>query len=260
MNLRRQVFKISIGQILLILIIIIAISAVVSWIKGDDKEEVKVDNNATEESQVQETESDVTTETEGENEFVDTTVSNSNFSNTFTEEDLVTETTSKDEIIYVTSVKDNGDNTYTLSGIKYKRYMLTASEVKYELEDGEMNINGDLYTVVETEEEGVYDVYADGSDFPIYRLALAEDRNYYLTANTELSDCWELTDETVKIQIDSDVDVENFYEEIKPVEEVFGNMGNLVPDDSTHPNGERTFRFEFEEGKCVYVIDVLTSV
>lgn len=258
MNLRRQVFKISIGQILLILIIIIALCAVVSAIKGDDTKEDEVDNKVVEE--IQEQEESTLQETEDTDEFVDTTVSNSNFSNITTEEKFVTETTSEDEIIYVTSVKDNGDNTYTLSGIKYKKYMLTASEARYELEDGEMNINGDLYTVVETEEEGVYDVFADGSEFPIYKLALAEDRNYYLTANTEISDCWELTEETVKLVIDSDVDVENAYEEIKPAEEVFGNMGNLVPDDATHPNGSRTFRFEFEDGKCVYVIDVLTSV
>lgn len=260
MNLRRQVFKISIGQILLILIIIIALCAVVSAIKGDDTKENKVDNKVAEE--VQEQDVNTTKEAEDTNEFVDTTVSNSNlnFSNITTEENLETETTSEDEIIYVTSVKDNGDNTYTLSGIKYKKYMLTASEARYELEDGEMSVNGEVYTVAETDEADVYDLYADGSDFPIYRLALAEDRNYYLTANTELSDCWELTDETVKLVVDSDVDVENFYEEIKPVEEVFGSMENSVPEDSTHPNAARTFRFEFDDGKCIYVIDVLTSV
>ena len=258
MNLRRQVFKISIGQILLILIIIIVLCAVVSAIKGDDTKEDKVENKVTEE--VQKQEGDAVKESEDKNEFVDTTVSNSNFSNVTTKENFVTETTSDDEIIYVTNVKDNGDNTYTLSGIKYKKYMLTASEARYELEDGEMSVNGEVYTVAETDEVDVYDLYADGSDFPIYRLALAEDRNYYLTANTELSDCWELTDETVKLVVDSDVDVENAYEEIKPAEEIFGNMENSVPEDSTHPNGARTFRFEFEDGKCTYVTDVLTSI
>ena len=258
MDLRRQVFKISIGQILLILIIIIALCAVVSAIKGDDTKEAKVENKVAEEVQKQ----DVNTvqKLEDKNEFVDTTVSNSNFSNITTKENFVTETTRDDEIIYVTNVKDNGNNSYILSGIKYKKYMITASEARYELEDGEMNIIGELYSVVETEETDVYDLYADGSDFPIYRLALAEDRNYYLTANTELSDCWELTEETVKIVIDRDVDVENAYEEIKPAEEVFGSMENSVPEDSTHPNGARTFRFEFEDGKCIYVTDVLTSI
>ena len=254
MNLRRQVFKISIGQILLILIIIIALCAVVSAIKGDGTKEDKVENKVAEE--VQKQEGDAVKESEDKNEFVDTTVSNSNFSNVTTKENFVTETTSDDEIIYVTNVKDNGDNTYTLSGIKYKKYMLTASEARYELEDGEMSINGEVYTVSETEESDVYDLYADGSDFPIYRLALAEDRNYYLTANTELSDCWELTDETVKLVVDSDVDVENAYEEIKPAEEVFGNMENSVPEDSTHPNRARTFRFEFEDGKCTLSYDL----
>ena len=258
MNLRRQVFKISIGQILLILIVVITICSVVSWIKGDDIEETKIGNKVVDE--VQEDGTNVTSEAVEENEFVDTTISNSNFSNTFKEEMFVTETTGENEIIYVTSVKDNGDNTYTLSGIKYSKYMLTASEARYELEDGEIYITGDLYTVVETEEEGVYDIYEDGAEFPLYKLALADDRNYYLTINTELSDCWELTEETVKVQIDSDVDVENFYEEIKAAEEVFGNMKIKVPEDVTHPDASRTFKFEFEDGKCVRVIDVLTSI
>ena len=39
--------------------------------------------------------------------------------------------------------------------------MLTASEARYELEDGEMSINGEVYTVAETEESDVYDLYAE---------------------------------------------------------------------------------------------------
>lgn len=262
-KLERRVFKISIGQILLILIIIITISVVVSKITGGN--ENKEDNNekiATEQNIEEGNRESVAIDGEGTN-FVDTTVANSNFSTTFTSSEdanMTTETTSEDEIIYVTNVKDNGDDTYTLSGIKYKKYTLTASEVRYELEDGEISINGEVYSIQETDEENVYDLYGDGEEYPLYRLIQGEDRNYFIVSETELSDCWKLTEETVKVKVSGDIEVENAYEEVFSVAEVFSGMGNSVPEDSTHPNSTRTFRFEFKNGKCKKVYDVLTSM
>lgn len=251
-KLGKQILKISIGQILLILIVIIAVVWGISVVKKNA--------NPTEIENVVTSETDSSTETKNE-AFEDTTVANTNFNSVFSnDENVLTEALDEDKIVYVTSVKDNEDETYTLSGIIYKKYIITASEFRYALDDGEITINGDVYTIHDTDEENCYDLYLDGSDVVVYSIKQSSDRNYYLEAQTELSDCWKLTEDTCKVIVGKDVKVEESYGEEFTVEEIFGNMENSVPEDTTHPDSSRTFRFEFRNEECTKIEDVLTSV
>ena len=238
----KQILKISIGQILLILIVIIAVVWGISAVKGNANP-VEIEN--------------VISNEENNFSFEDTTVANVNFSNTSKEENLLTENLDDDSLVYVTSVKDNGDDSYTLSGIIYKKYTLTASEVKYAKEDGEITINGEVYSIQETGEENVYDLYLN--DIPLYRISQSDDRNYVLEAQTEMPVCWKLTEETCKVLVEKDVKVEGRNGDLYTAEDIFENMENSVPEDSTHPYSERTYRFEFSNDICIEVIDVSTS-
>ena len=241
-KLGKQILKISIGQILLILIVIIAVVWGISAVKGNANP-IEIEN--------------VTSNEENNSSFEDITATNENFSNTSEEENLLTENLDEDSLVYVTSVKDNGDDSYILSGIIYKKYTLTASEFKYAKEDGELTINGEVYSIQETGEENIYDLYLN--DIPLYRISQLDDRNYVLEAQTEMPNCWKLTEETCKVLVEKDVKVEGSYGDLYTAEDIFGNMENSVPEDSTHPDSTITYRFEFSNDICINVIDVLTS-
>lgn len=236
---RRQVFKISIGQILLIIIVMCAVVWGLSLVNKDDVVE----------------DLDVT-----ENISIDNTVASNNFDQTFsTVEENIEETSTKDdEIVFVTSVLDNGDDTYTLSGIKYKKYVLSQSELQYAIDDGELFLNEEPYTLLEVE-ENVFELYPENSDICVYNIRLDEENNYILEANTELSNCWRLSEEVCKVKVEKDIKVEDYNGDKKTAEEVFDNMENKIPEETTHPLSSRTFRFTIKNGKCTKVEDVLTS-
>lgn len=237
---RRQVFKISIGQILLIIIVMCAVIWGLSLVnKEDAPEELEVVENIS----------------------IDNTVASNNFDQTFStvEENLESTSTKEDEIVFVTSVLDNGDDTYTLSGIKYKKYVLSQSELQYAIDDGELFLNEEPYTLFEVEED-VFELYPENSEICVYNIRLDEDNNYILEANTELSDCWRLSEEVCKVKVGKDIKVVDFNGDKKTVEEVFDNMENKIPEETTHPVSSRTFRFTIKNGKCTKVENVLTSI
>ena len=253
---RRQVFKISIGQILLILILIIALVSVVTYFKGDKEEnniEVKQqEENLDEEKNSSEIVEDIT--------FEDNTLAHGDLSSTFPadEEDLLKEELTEDEILYITNVSESEDGSYILTGTLYEKYMYTASEIRYAAGRGYVTLYGEKYNMYESDVEDEYDLYKKGEEELIYKIRLKTTSTYFLESQLENADCWKQKDETYRVKVAKDIEVENSYGGKYTAEEVFGNMENGFPENTTHPTTERTFRFEFSNGICLKVIDVLT--
>lgn len=259
---RRQVFKISIGQILLILILIIALVSVVSTVNGD-KEENNIETKQTQ-NEVMENKDEANKSTSDiveDTNFEDNTLAHGDFFSTFEDdENLLKEELSEDELLYITNVTESGDDLYILTGTLYKEYTYTASEIRYAEGRGYVTIYGKKYNMYESDVENEYDLYEEGQEELVYKIKPKTTSTYYLEAQIELADCWKLQDETYRVKASKNIKVENAYGDTYTVEEVFGNMENGYPEESTHPFTDRTFKFEFENGECIKVIDVLTSI
>lgn len=204
---------------------------------------------------------DLENEVLNEQEFIDNTVASNNFDQVFStvEENIEKTSTPDDELIFVTSVLDNGDDTYTLSGIKYKKYILSQSELQYAIDDGEMIINDDIYKIIEVEENS-FELYQEGrEDICIYTIRLNKNDEYVLEANTELSECWRLSEDVCKVIVGKDVKVEDFNGDKVKASDVFADMGNAIPIETTHPDADRTFRFIIKNGKCTKIENILSS-
>lgn len=87
-----------------------------------------------------------------------------------------------------------------------------------------------------------------------------DDENYN---EAQISDRWILTDEyrTITVSKNLPCNMEYDYEDkYHTVEDVFSNYESAIPLDTSNPNYKYSFTFEFENGKCVSIKNVLTGL
>lgn len=171
----------------------------------------------------------------------------------------ITETLKGIDVLYVTDAIKNEDS-YTLRGVIYTQYTLTNSELNKILNDGYFSINNKIYTIKENGAASEYDLFEKNADYPFYKIKQLDSTSYYLEVQTELKYVWKKTNEYKEITIPSNTKCNLDYEEdYKTVEDVFKNYKSSTPIETTCPDFNKTFKFKFENGKCVEVISVRTS-
>lgn len=166
------------------------------------------------------------------------------------------------DVLYVTNVVNNND-TYTLRGVVYTQYTLSNDELQQIINKGTMKINDKNYIIKNSKTSNEYDLYEANSENPLYKIKQTNSNNYYLEAQAQISDVWKLTDEYREITVSSDTKCSMIFdheEKYNTVEDVFKNFEETKPIETTNPDADKTFTFEFENGKCVKVVSILTSV
>lgn len=196
---------------------------------------------------------------------VSNTINNSQSNNTETSDNKYTKITDNLEgidVLYVTNVVNN-NNTCTLIGLLYTQYTLSHAELQQIINKGSMKINNENYIIKNSETSNEYDLYESNAEFPLYKIKQTNSNNYYLEAQAQISDVWKLTNEYKEITVSSDTKcsmVFDYEEKYNTVEDVFKNFNETEPLETINPDADKTFTFKFENGKCVEVINVLTSV
>lgn len=196
---------------------------------------------------------------------VSTTINNSQNNNTETSDNKYTEINDNLEgidVLYVTNVVNN-NNTYTLRGVLYTQYTLSNAELQQIINKGSMKINNENYIIKNSETSNEYDLYESNAENPLYKIKQTNSNNYYLEAQAQISDVWKLTNKYKEITVSNDTKcsmVFDYEEKYNTVEDVFKNFEETKPIETTNPDADKTFTFEFENGKCVKVVSVLTSV
>lgn len=243
--------KVSLGTVICMFIIFILIIALLGmWYYY---------NNLNQPTEVGKSNINNETKVESQNSIVlpsQETTSKENYEEIATEFDGI-------DCLYVTDVvKEN--NLYTLKGVVYTQYTISKTELDNALKKG-FKLNGDNFLVDEigtdTDEYGLYKDAA--GDFEVYRIKKINDDKYYLEAQAQISNVWKLTDRYMEITLDGDIPClynYNYEGEETTVQEVFDNYGKHEARETTNPADGYTFTFEFKNGKCVKIIDYMTSV
>ena len=175
---------------------------------------------------------------------------------------VITEELDGIDVLYVTKAIRHEDS-YTLEGVIYTQYVLDKSDIQQFVDQGYMTINGEKYTIRDKADLGIYELYKDKSDYPLYVIKPTDTDSYYLEAQAQIQNVWKLTGDYRKITIPDDTKCSMNYdyeEKYNTVDDVFKNYKETEPQDITNPDGDKTFTFKFEDGKCVEVISALTSV
>ncbi len=171
----------------------------------------------------------------------------------------ITEELEEKDVLYVTDAIKN-DNNYILKGVIYTQYTITDKELKKALNDGFITINKEKYMISSGDSDNEYDLVKEDSDSVLYKVKKLKRNVYYLETQAQISDVWKLTNKYMEITLPIETKYSDDYEEHKTIDEVFKNYESTEPVDTTNPDGSKTFKFEFKKGKCVEVINVLTSV
>lgn len=193
------------------------------------------------------------------NELKETNINTETSDNKYTK---ITEDLEEIDVLYVTDVINNND-TYTLRGVLYTRYTLSNEELQKILNKGTMKINDKNYTIKNSKDSNEYDLYELNSESPLYKIKQINSNSYYLEAQSQISDVWKLTDEYREITVSSNTKCSMFFDDEKKyntVKDVFENFDKTQPAETTNPDADKTFTFKFENGKCVEVNSVLTSI
>lgn len=167
------------------------------------------------------------------------------------------------DVLFVTEAIENSNNTYTLKGVIYTQYTISSVELNNILEKGSMTIEGEEYTIKNSDNTGEYDLFVENSDYALYKLKMLNNNEYYLEAQAQIADVWKLTNEYKEITVSNDTKcslISDYEEEYNTVEKVFNNFEKMEPIETTNPNTNKSFIFQFENGECVEVINVLTAV
>ena len=162
------------------------------------------------------------------------------------------------DVLYVTEAIKNNDDTYTLKGVIYTQKTFTNEEVENAMKKGIFTFEGEDYII--EEENGRYNLYPKSKEYICASLIIKDLDKYYIETATDISHNWMKTNEYRKITVNSDLKCEDAYtEEVTTVKENFKDYKKVEPEDSTHPNNDRTYTFEFKDGKCVKVVNTTTS-
>ena len=173
----------------------------------------------------------------------------------------ITEPLDDIDVLYVTKMIDNNDETYTLRGVLYTQYTVSNEELNKLVKRGAMDIEGIVYDIKE-ESNNEYGLYSKDVDYPVYKFKQKDSNNYYLEAQAQIMDVWKLTEDYREITISKDTKCEMVFDEelYQTIEDVYQVFEESEPIDTTNPRTSNSFTFEFEDGKCVTVINVCTAV
>ena len=267
--------------VLITFIIILIISIIILLQQTNTNGNILEIGNNTSKNETQENSNNITNEniaTENINKTEDSNgnnISNTINNNTINKDNFVTNnentTTNKYEeiindlneidILYVTDVEKN-DTTYTLKGVIYTQYTISSNELQEILDKRTIEIEGVNYIIKNSNTENEYDLYAGNALFSLYKIKPKDPNTYYLEAQAQISNVWKMTKEYKEITVFKDTKCSMFYDEENnnTVEDIFKNFGTVEPIQTTNPFSERSFCFRFENGECVEVINVLTSI
>ena len=187
------------------------------------------------------------------------TFNNENNDNKYTE---ITGELEGIDVLYVTNVEKNND-TYTLKGVVYTQYSLSESELQKVINKGTMEINNKSYKIKSNSNANEYDLYDSTQNEIYYKIKQSDKDKYYLEAQSQISDVWKLTNDYKEINVPKDTKCSMLFdydENYNTVEDVFNNFNEEKPTETTNPNAKRTFKFKFQNGKCIEVINTFTSV
>ena len=161
------------------------------------------------------------------------------------------------DVFYVTDAIKNDNNTYTLKGVIYSNYTISKNEITEASKKGKIELFGKEYIITENE-YGEYELYIP-SEVLGYTLREKDSNNYYLETTAQISEVYKLTDKYKQITVLSDLKCSHsYYDEQTTVNEFFENWESQEPIDSTNPSP--VFKFFFENGKCVEIVQWLTSI
>ena len=174
---------------------------------------------------------------------------------------LITEELDGMDVLYVTNVVKT-DNYYTLKGVIYTAYILTTNEVENIVKNGSYAIYGDTYTVKAKKDTRSYELYkGDQKDYEIVPIG-----DYYCLTRggNQIDNAWKKTNIHKEIVISSNTPISIGYDyanHYKVADDVFKNYKSLtsVPD-TTNPPYYYAFRFNFKDGKCVGLYNVITGL
>ena len=171
--------------------------------------------------------------------------------------------------VYITEIS-NVDGNIALKGITYTKYTFNEEEIKQIVEDGHIKLDGANYEIKNGElEDAVYELYEEGKDYPLYKISKENDNNYALYRYAQIMDVWKLTGRYVLVMIEPETEVFDDFtgNSLGKASEYFLKMKNEninITDknleETTILDSNRTFSFEFENGKCVKVNNMLTGV
>ena len=162
------------------------------------------------------------------------------------------------DVFFVTDVeKDN--NKYTLKGVIYTKYTISNSEYENIIKNGNMKINDEIYNVKQSEyDKELYGLYTKQHNMEHYTIKKDIDNTYYLEANTEISNVYKLTSDYRKITLDGKTKyVYDESGEESTVKTIFNNYKSKKAEDDTNPMP--AYRFEFKNGKCEKILEIVTG-
>lgn len=171
--------------------------------------------------------------------------------------------------VYITETS-NVDGNIVLKGITYTKYTFNEEELKQIVEKGRIELDGANYEIKNGElEDAIYELYEEGKDYPLYKIT-KEDNNYYsLYRYAQIMDVWKLTGKYVLVTLEPETEIFDDFtgNSLGKASEYFSEMKNEninITDknleETTILDSNRTFSFEFENGKCVKVNNMLTGV
>ena len=170
------------------------------------------------------------------------------------------------DVLYVTKVVKSG-KLYTLKGVIFTRYTITNSQLKNIKDKGFITINNKDFAVKDITAPSEYDlkeyeVYGDDLEYPAYKIKQLDSKTLYLECQAQIIDAWKQTNEYKKITIPADTLCISGYpvQEETTVGEYFKDYQDVAVRNVINPDSKHTFRFEFENGKCIKVIDACTRV
>lgn len=185
-------------------------------------------------------------------------IANSEINETEESNDIVyteiTENLEGIDLLYVTKAIDNKDDTYTLKGVIYTQYTFSIKELSDAVKKGKIDFENKEYIINYDVSKDEYKLYEEDMEETIYTIRNQKPEEYYLYSEAQIDYSWKLTNEYKEITISKDVEVMGFHNSLGSVEEVFGNWEETVPVETTHPDSQKVFDFNFENGKCVEII------
>lgn len=175
---------------------------------------------------------------------------------------LITEELSGMDVLYVTDVIKK-DNYYTLKGVIYTAYTLTDQEVNDMVKNGTYTVNNKTFTVKYNKKDNSYGLYEEKDNYQMYKIVKVGSY-YYMESQAQVDNVWKKTNIHKEIVVSSNTPVTIGYDtssRYKIADDVFKNFKSptTIPD-TTNPPFYYSFKFNFKDGKCVGLYNVITGI
>ena len=161
------------------------------------------------------------------------------------------------DVLFVTDALNNGDDTYTLQGVIYTQYTLSQTELDEIILEKQLEVNGTFLNLQET--DGNYSL-VDNTGTVVYHIVKNSDNSYYLESPTEISNVWKLTDDYMEITVLADTPCSLLDGSTTTVSEYFSDYTSDLPTNTTNPNSQNCYTFNFENGICTEIVNALTNM